>query len=299
MSEKALTPATTLAVPIARRSASSRRWRLLRQQPRVLLSGGVIVLLFLCALFAPVLSRYDPRVSQAADANQAPSASHWLGTDNLGRDMLTRVIWGARVSLSVGIIAVGIGLSAGLLLGLVAGWRGGLIDQVIMRAIDALLAFPGLLLAISITSALGPNLRNAMLAIGIVAIPVYTRLTRSQVLQLRGREYIEAARALGASDARIIFRHLLPNLLNPLIVQASLSVAAAILAEAGLSFLGLGVQPPTPTWGSDINQARAYLTNGFWWMSFAPGVAIFLTVFSFNLLGDGIRDFLDPRLRDR
>ena len=187
----------------------------------------------------------------------------------------------------------------GMTLGLTAGYRGGWADLLILRVIDALLAFPGLLLAIAITSALGPNLRNTMIAIGIVAIPVYTRLTRGQVLQLKEREFIEAARTIGASQTRVVFRHILPNILNPIIVQASLSIAFAILAEAGLSFLGLGAQPPTPTWGSDINHARAYLSNGFWWMSIGPGVAILLTVFSFNLLGDSIRDLLDPRLRDR
>ena len=208
-------------------------------------------------------------------------------------------IYGARVSLAVGIFAVSIGLTIGMTLGMIAGYRGGWSDLLILRVIDALLAFPGLLLAIAITSALGPNLRNTMIAIGIVAIPVYTRLTRGQVLQAKEREYIEAARTVGASQTRIAFKHILPNILNPLIVQASLSVAFAILAEASLSFLGLGAQPPTPTWGSDINHARAYLSNGFWWMSIGPGVAILLTVFSFNLLGDSIRDILDPRLRDK
>jgi peptide/nickel transport system permease protein len=170
---------------------------------------------------------------------------------------------------------------------------------LILRVIDALLAFPALLLAISITSALGPSLRNTMIAIGIVAIPIYARLTRGQVLQVKEREYVEAARTIGASERQVAFRHILPNILNPLIVQASLSIAFAILAEASLSFLGLGAQPPTPTWGADINHARDYLSNGFWWMSIGPGVAILLTVFSFNLLGDSIRDLLDPRLRDR
>ena len=220
------------------------------------MSGGVIVLLVLVTIIGPLIGGTNAEVSHPADANSAPSAEHWLGTDNLGRDVLLRVIWGARISLAVGVIAVAIGLISGVLLGLLAGWRGGLTDLLIMRGIDALLAFPGLLLAIASTAALGPNLRNAMIAIGIVAIPVYTRPARGQVLQLREREYIEAARALGARDGRIIFRHLLPNILNPLIVQASLSIAFAILAAASLSFLGLGVQPPTPTWGSDINQAR-------------------------------------------
>jgi peptide/nickel transport system permease protein len=299
MSEQTIAPPRILAVPAPRQQVRLFGWRNLRRHPRVLVSGGVILALILIALFAPVLGRYDPKVSSPSDVREPPSAAHWLGTDDLGRDMLARTIWGARVSLSVGVIAVGIGLTSGLLLGLLAGWRGGGFDLTIMRCIDALLAFPGLLLAIAITSALGPNLRNAMVAIGIVAIPLYTRLTRSQVLQVRSREYIEAARAMGASDWRLVFRHLLPNILNPLIVQASLSVAFAILAEAALSFLGLGVQPPTPTWGSDINHARAYLSNGYWWMSVAPGVAILITVLAFNFLGDSVRDLLDPRLRER
>lgn len=292
------TPATIplVVAPKPRRLFS---WRNVRRQPRFLIGGTFILLLILVAITAPLLVRTDPKVSHPADAIQPPSAQHLMGTDDLGRDVLGRAIYGARVSLLVGIIAVSIGLTTGVTLGMVAGYTGGWADLLILRGIDALLAFPALLLAIAITSALGPNLRNTMIAIGIVAIPVYTRLTRGQVLQAKQREYVEAARTAGASQARVAFRHILPNILNPLIVQASLSVAFAILAEASLSFLGLGAQPPTPTWGADINHARAYLSNGFWWMSVGPGVAILLTVFSFNVLGDSIRDILDPRLRDR
>jgi len=284
---------------LVRRRPGTFSWRNLRRHPRALVSGGFILILLLIAIGGPLLTRDDPKVSHPADGIQPPSVAHPLGTDDLGRDVLARVVAGARVSLTVGIIAVGIGLTAGVSLGLLAGTRGGATDLLIMRGIDALLAFPGLLLAIAITSALGPNLRNAMIAIGIVAIPVYTRLTRGQVLQVRAREFVEAARASGAGEARVAFRHILPNILNPLIVQASLSVAFAILAEASLSFLGLGVQPPAPTWGSDINHARAYLSNGFWWMSVGPGVAILLTVLAFNFLGDSLRDLLDPRTRER
>lgn len=284
------------AAPKPRRLFS---WRNIRRQPRFLIGGTFIAFLILVAVLAPFLVRTDPKVSHPADANQSPTIQHWMGTDDLGRDVLGRVIYGARVSLMVGIISISIGLTTGVTLGMIAGYRGGLYDLLILRGIDALLAFPALILAISITAALGSNLRNAMIAIGIVAIPVYTRLTRGQVLQAKQREYTEAARTIGANQLRIAFRHILPNILNPLIVQASLSIAFAILAEASLSFLGLGAQPPTPTWGSDINHARAYLSNGFWWMSIGPGVAILLTVFSFNLLGDSIRDLLDPRLRDR
>lgn len=291
------TPSVALpAVPKPRRLFS---WRTVRHEPRFLIGGTYILVLVLIAIAAPLLIRTNPKVSHPADAIQPPSLRHLMGTDDLGRDVLGRTIYGARVSLSVGVIAVGIGLTLGVSLGMAAGYKGGWADLLILRVIDALLAFPALLLAISITSALGPNLRNTMIAIGIVAIPIYARLTRGQVLQAKTREYIEAARTIGASEARIAFRHILPNILNPLIVQASLSIAFAILAEASLSFLGLGAQPPTPTWGADINHARDYLSNGFWWMSVGPGVAILLTVFSFNLLGDSIRDILDPRLRDR
>ena len=289
-------PVTLSLAPKPRRLFS---WRNVRRQPRFLIGGTFIFLLILVAITAPLLVRTDPKVSHPADAIQPPSIGHLMGTDDLGRDVLGRAIYGARVSLLVGIIAVSIGLTTGVTLGMIAGYTGGWADLLILRGIDALLAFPALLLAIAITSALGPNLCNTMIAIGIVAIPVYTRLTRGQVLQAKQREYVEAARTAGASQARVAFRHILPNILNPLIVQASLSVAFAILAEASLSFLGLGVQPPTPTWGADINHARAYLSNGFWWMSVGPGVAILLTVFSFNMLGDSIRDILDPRLRDK
>lgn len=286
-------------VGVAPKSRRLFAWNNVRRHPRFLIGGAFIAFLILIAIAAPLIVRTDPKVSHPADAIARPSAQHLMGTDDLGRDVLGRVIYGARVSLAVGIIAVSIGLTIGMTLGMTAGYRGGWTDLLILRVIDALLAFPGLLLAIAITSALGPNLRNTMIAIGVVAIPVYTRLTRGQVLQTKEREYVEAARTVGASQTRIAFKHILPNILNPLIVQASLSVAFAILAEASLSFLGLGAQPPTPTWGSDINHARAYLSNGFWWMSIGPGVAILLTVFSFNLLGDSIRDILDPRLRDK
>jgi ABC-type dipeptide/oligopeptide/nickel transport system permease subunit len=296
------TAVRTAAASIALAAPKPRRlfsWRNIRRQPRFLIGGTFIGFMILVAVAAPFLVRTDPKVSHPADAIQRPSVQHLMGTDDLGRDVLGRAIYGARVSLAVGLISVSIGLITGVVLGMIAGYTGGWADLLILRGIDALLAFPGLLLAIAITSALGPNLRNTMIAIGIVAIPVYTRLTRGQVLQAKQREYVEAARTAGANQARVAFRHILPNILNPLIVQASLSIAFAILAEASLSFLGLGVQPPTPTWGADINHARAYLSNGFWWMSVGPGVAILLTVFSFNLLGDSIRDILDPRLRDR
>ena len=283
-------------LPKQRRALS---WGNIRREPRFLIGGTLIGLLILVAIAAPLLAPQNPMISHPIEANQPPGPRHALGTDDLGRDVLQRTIYGARISLSVGIIAVGIGLGVGGALGLTAGYRGSWADLLISRVIDALLAFPALLLAISITAALGSSLTNTMIAIGIVAIPIYARLARSQVLQSKEREYVEAARTIGASELRIVTRHILVNTINPLIVQASVSIAFAILAEASLSFLGLGAQPPTPSWGADINHARDYLGNGFWWMSVGPGVAILLTVFSFNLLGDGVRDLLDPRLRNR
>ena len=279
-----------------------RRGRLgyfLRRNPRVLLGGGVVVALLVIALLAPWLVPYDPIDVDPSQGLDAPSFKHLLGTDDLGRDVFSRVVLGSRISLSVGIISVCIGLVVGVSIGLAAGYLGGAVDLLAMRVIDALLAFPALLLAISITAALGPQIWNAMIAIGIVAIPAYTRLTRAQVLSVREREYVTATRAVGATSWRIVTRHILPNISNSLVVQASLSTAFAILAEASLSFLGLGAQPPTPSWGQDINYSQRYLTNMLWWMSAGPGIAIFLAVLSFNFLGDALRDALDPHLSRR
>jgi peptide/nickel transport system permease protein len=278
---------------------SGRVGYFLRRNPRVLLGGAVVAALIVLAIIAPLIVPYDPIDVDPTQGLQAPSLQHWLGTDDLGRDVLSRVMMGARVSLTVGIISVVIGLVLGVSIGLAAGYLGGAVDLLAMRVIDALLAFPALLLAISITAALGPQIWNAMIAIGIVAIPAYTRLTRAQVLSVREREFVTATRAVGATGSRIVFKHILPNISNSLVVQASLSTAFAILAEASLSFLGLGAQPPTPSWGQDINYSQRYLTNMMWWMSAGPGVAIFLAVLSFNFLGDALRDALDPHLRRR
>jgi peptide/nickel transport system permease protein len=278
---------------------SGRLGYFLRRNPRVLLGGVVVVALVLIAILAPLLAPYDPIEVDPTQGLEAPGLKHWLGTDDLGRDVLSRVIMGAQVSLTVGIISVVIGLVLGVSIGLAAGYLGGAVDLLAMRVIDALLAFPALLLAISITAALGPQIWNAMIAIGIVAIPAYTRLTRAQVLSVREREFVTATRAMGATSWRIVVKHILPNISNSLVVQASLSTAFAILAEASLSFLGLGVQPPTPSWGQDINYSQRYLANMMWWMSAGPGFAIFLAVLSFNFLGDALRDALDPHLRRR
>jgi peptide/nickel transport system permease protein len=271
----------------------------LRRHPRLAIGGGLVGFLVLMALLAPVLTPYNPIIGDASDGNLAPNAAHWLGTDDQGRDVLSRVLFGARLSLSVAVIAVGIGVVVGVTIGMVAGYAGGLVDLLLMRLIDALLAFPGLLLAISITAALGPQIQNAMIAIGVVAIPLYARLTRGQVLTLREREYVTAARAIGVRPGRIVLAHILPNMANTLIVQLTLTAAFAILQEAVLSFLGLGAQPPTPSWGQDINYNQRYITNFIWWGTVGPGVAIFLAVFAFNFLGDALRDWLDPQFRRR
>jgi len=231
------------------------------------------------------------------DARLPPGPGHVMGTDELGRDVLSRVMWGGRISLPVAFVAVGVGLTVGALIGLTAGYRAGVTDLLLMRLVDAILAFPALILAIALVAALGPSLRNAMIAIGIVQIPVYARLTRAQVFQLKALDFVTAARALGASPVWIIVRHMLPNLLNPLIVQVSLSAAFAMLAEATLSFLGLSAPPPTPDWGFMINTGQSFLINGNWWMTVGPGAAICVAVFGFNWLGDALRDALDPRLR--
>jgi peptide/nickel transport system permease protein len=286
-----------LAAGPARHGRAWAAWDIARRNPRILIGGSLVLLLLVVAIFAPLLAPYDPLKVDGAVSLEPPSWSHPLGTDDVGRDVLSRVIYGSRVSLSVGLIAVGVGALIGISLGMAAGYVGGAFDLVSMRLIDALLAFPALLLAIAITAALGPDLRNAMIAIGVVAIPGFTRLSRGQVLATKHREYVEAARTIGCSDLRIVARHVFPNITNPLIVQATLAIAGAMLAEAALSFLGLGAQPPTPTWGADVYYSQRYLSNLKWWMSVGPGLGIFFAVFSFNFVGDALRDALDPRLR--
>ena len=276
-----------------------RRAGVLRRHPRLVIGGVLVVLLLLVAAFAPWLTHFDPTTGDISNSLEPPSAAHWLGTDDQGRDVMARVLYGARVSLSVAAISVTIGLVVGVSVGMLAGYAGGAVDLLLMRLIDALLAFPGLLLAISITAALGPQIQNAMIAIGIVAIPIYARLTRAQILALKEREYVTAARAIGVSPVRIAVMHLLPNMANTLIVQATLTTAFAILQEAVLSFLGLGAQPPTPSWGQDIAYNQRYMANLMWWGSLGPGVSIFLAVFAFNFLGDALLDWLDPQFRRR
>ena len=281
--------------PIRRRPVALLE--LARKNRGVLVGLALVAVLFLVALLAPVISPHDPIATEPDNAYLPPlSPGHALGTDELGRDQISRILWGARISLPVAFVAVAVGLVAGGLIGLVSGYAGGLTDLLLMRVIDALLAFPALILAIALVAALGPSLRNAMIAIGIVAIPAYARLVRAVVLQLKQMEFVVATRSLGATPVRIVLRHLIPNLMNPVLVQVSLSAGFAILAEAVLSFLGLGAQPPTPDWGQMITIGRTFLPNDPW-LAIIPGVAISITVYSFNLLGDSLRDALDPRLR--
>jgi peptide/nickel transport system permease protein len=269
--------------------------QLLRSKFAVL-GGSVAILIGLAALFAPLVAPYNPTQQDILSLLQGPSRDHWLGTDELGRDTFSRIVYGSRVSLMVGVIAVSISLVVGSALGLLAGYGRGMIDTVIMQLMDGLLAFPTLVLALAITAMLGPSLNNAMIAIGVTGVPTFARLVRGQVLALRDLDYVQAARALGASHPQIVIRHILPNTLAPIIVQTSITIPAAILAEAGLSFLGLGIQPPTPSWGAMLNTARGYIQMSPW-LALAPGGAIFISVLAFNFLGDALRDTLDPRLR--
>lgn len=252
--------------------------------------AGVIVLALCAAWIAP----YDPLQTSFSLVRKAPGSAHWFGTDEVGRDLLSRVIWGTRASLSAGVISVSIALGVGVPLGMLAGYLGGLLDALISRFTDAMLACPFLILAIALAAFLGPSLGNAMIAIGITATPIFIRLSRGQVLVVKSEDYVEAARAVGNPPLRILVRHILPNILPPVIVQATLAVATAIIAEASLSFLGLGQQPPAPSWGSMLNTAQRFLTQAPWLAVF-PGAAIFVTVLAFNLLGDGLRDALDPK----
>jgi peptide/nickel transport system permease protein len=264
-------------------------------------SGGMVGLtLFLMlvgiALFAPNIAPYDPLRVNPINALLPPSPEHWMGTDALGRDVLSRVIHGTRISLRLGVVSVSIALSLGMLIGVLAGYLGGRIDGVLMRLIDVLLAFPSLVLALVAVFALGPGLTNAMIAVGISSIPAFARITRAEVLSAKENLYVQGAQALGASAAVVMFRHILPNVVAPNIVMGALMTGTAILAGAALSFLGLGAQSPTPEWGLMLSQGRGFMSMA-WWLTLFPGLGIVLTVISLNLLGDGLRDVLDPRIR--
>ncbi|HEY7141933.1 MAG TPA: ABC transporter permease [Methylomirabilota bacterium] len=303
------TPGSAIAEPVppsarpldqaARPVFPARRWAALRRAAsgRLALVGTAVTLLaVVVAVAAPALAPQDPLKQNLSNALASPSRDHLLGTDNVGRDILSRVIWGTRISLVAGFVSVAIAALAGSVIGLFAGYRGGRVDGLAMRLMDAVLAFPPLVLALALGAVLGANLTGVLIALGVVYTPTFARLMRGQVLTIRGREYIEAARALGAASGSIAWRHVLPNAATPIVVQASLSVAFAILAEASLSFLGLGVQPPAASWGSMINAGRGYLRQAPW-IVFGPGAALFLVVLGFNFLGDAIRDALDPKLR--
>ena len=268
-----------------------RRWRLV-------LLGGLLVGIILCAaIFAPWIAPYSPLELDVTQMLQGPSAAHWLGTDELGRDVLSRAIYAARVSMQVALLAVSVGLVGGTLIGMTAAYFGGIVEQILMRAMDLLFSFPAILLAVVLMASLGTSVLNAMVAIGIVFIPGFSRLARASTQAVLRQQYIEAARSIGMSDARIIFREILPNIMAPLMVEAAVAFAYAVLLESALSFLGLGAQPPDPSWGNMLSTGRGFMAQAPW-LSIVPGMAMFICVLGFNLLGDGLRDVTDPHMRE-
>jgi peptide/nickel transport system permease protein len=289
------TTAGVSAITDVRRSRPGTLHLLLRRKASAV-GFTLYALVVFAAIFAPLIAPYDPIKIAPTVILQEPSSAHWLGTDELGRDVLSRIIYGARVSIAVSVIAITIALCCGVLFGTISGYYGGIASGVIMRTMDALAAFPAVLLALAILSALGPGIRNAMIAVGIVYVPAFSRVMRGSVLSVKQNEYVEAARASGASTAYIIRKAILPGCVSPLLVHASIGFANAIIVEAALSFLGLGTQPPTPSWGAMLNDGRQFVDQNVWY-SISAGMAIFITVLGLNLLGDGLRDVLDPRLR--
>ena len=275
---------------------SRQAWARLRHRPAAMIGLAVIIVMVAAAILAPFVSPYDPVQQSYTAIRKAPTLAHPFGTDEVGRDILARILHGARASLLAGLVSVAIAIGLGVPLGLVAGYRGGLVDGLISRVTDAMLACPFLILAIALAAFLGPSLGNAMIAIGVTAAPIFVRLTRGQAMGVAAEPYVEAARSVGIRGWRIALGQVLPNIVPALTVQASITVATAIIAEASLSFLGLGQQPPAPSWGSMLNVAQRFLTNAPW-MAVSPGLAIFATVLAFNLFGDGLRDALDPRSR--
>jgi peptide/nickel transport system permease protein len=271
-----------------------RAWRRLARRRSALIGAALVLGFVLLAVFAAWIAPQDPVATSWGAIRKPPSAEHWFGTDEIGRDVLSRVVWGTQASLLAGVVSVSISLLLGVPIGLAAGFLGGTVDALVSRIVDAFLACPFLILAIALAAFLGPSLSNAMIAIGVSATPIFVRLTRAQVIGVKVEDFIEAARAVGNPPWRIALRHVLPNILGPLIVQATLAIAAAVIAEASLSFLGLGQQPPAPSWGSMLNTAKNYVDNAPW-MAVWPGLSIFGLVLGFNLLGDGLRDALDPR----
>jgi len=276
-------------------SLSKIIWRRFKSN-KLALAGSILVLtLFIVAFLAPLISLYDPTEINVKEILLPPSKAHLLGTDELGRDVFSRMIWASRVSLKVGFIAVGIAVGIAIILGSLAGYYGGRVDNIIMRFVDIMLCFPTFFLILAVIAILEPSITNIMIVIGITSWPGITRLLRAEFLSLKEREFVAAARALGASDWRIIFNHILPNALAPVVVAVTLGVAGAILTESALSFLGIGVQPPTPSWGNILTSGKAYIDFA-WWLSLFPGLAILITVLGYTLLGEGLKDALNPRL---
>ena len=296
MASSTLEYASTDAAPV-RRSAAALLWRRLSRNAMSLVAFGVITAVALAAVAAPVIMPYDPDAPDAEHALEAPSRRHWLGTDLYGRDQLTRIVYAGRVDLLVAIAATAIALSLGTVLGAVSGYRGGWLDQLLMRVIDTIQAFPSFILAMGIAAALGNSVTNIVIAIAITHVPIYGRLIRGEMLRIREMEYAEAARTVGNRQRRIIFHHLLPNCFPPVIVQATLAMGFAILTVAALSYIGLGIRPPTSEWGAMTAEGAGYIVSGEWWIFLFPGVAIMATVLSFNLVGDALRDVLDPRMK--
>ena len=296
MASSTLEYASTDAAPV-RRSAAALLWRRLSTNVMSLVAFGVIAAVALAAVAAPVIMPYDPDATDAEHALEAPSRRHWLGTDLYGRDQLTRIVYAGRVDLLVALAATAIALSLGAVLGAVSGYRGGWLDQLLMRVIDTIQAFPSFILAMGIAAALGNSVTNIVIAIAITHVPIYGRLIRGEMLRIREMEYAEAARTVGNRQRRIIFHHLLPNCFPPVIVQATLAMGFAILTVAALSYIGLGIRPPTSEWGAMTAEGAGYIVSGEWWIFLFPGVAIMATVLSFNLVGDALRDVLDPRMK--
>lgn len=279
----------------AQRSNLSLTLRRLSRSPGAVAGAALVLLFIFISIAAPIITPHDYEAADFGRVRQAPSTAHWMGTDELGRDLFSRLLFGARLSLTVGLISVGIGVVVGGPLGLVSGYLGGRIDQVIMRIMDVMLAFPSILLAILMVAAFGPSLNNAMIAIGVVSIPIYARLIRSSTLTIKEELYIEASRSMGTTAQRILFRHVLPNTIAPIVVQSTLQIAVAIQASAALGFLGLGAPPDVPEWGNMLQKGRTYILSAPHIVIF-PGLAIMFVVLGFNLMGDGLRDALDPRM---
>ncbi|MGI2329176.1 nickel transporter permease [Planococcus sp. YIM B11945] len=290
------TGTVNLPVKQKKRNAFADVWNRLRKNKMAVLSMIILVGLVIVAILANILSPYPYAEQNLEEMLLPPSSAHWFGTDEYGRDILSRIIYGSRISLQVGFVAVVFSVTLGGIIGAIAGYYGNKIDNILMRAMDIVLAIPGILLAIAIVNVLGTGLINVMIAVGIASIPTYARIVRASVLSIREQEFVESARAIGENDFSIIFRYILPNCMAPIIVQATLGVAWAILSAAGLSFLGLGLQPPTPEWGAMLSEGRQYIFDAYWITTF-PGLAIVIVVLALNIFGDGLRDALDPRLK--